>query len=227
MTKELLDQINVVYTGNHAIDLLALRDEIWTMHVTTDTIPQYIAALEKAQLQAERADMPIPDNYLMMVATEAMLLSERFPRANEDFKDLGTGYTLWAKWCELYTKADMKETIRIQAGGKEAEQFGGAAPGGAGGGKEPPAGCPTPATMEDLEGCFDSLAGVAVTGKGVYEEIVNSNASLTNTIATLTDTNSRLSKKVETLTAELAKKGGGGGEVTGRGAGRYCPNCKK
>ena len=81
--------------------------------------------------------------------------------------------------------------------------------------------------MEDLEGYFNSLAGVAVTGRGVLEEMVNSNASLTNTIATLTDTNSRLSKKVETLTAELAKKGGGGGEVTGRGPGNYCPHCKR
>ena len=34
-------------------------------------------------------------------------------------------------WCELYKKSDMKETIRIQAGGKDAEQFGSAALGGA------------------------------------------------------------------------------------------------
>ena len=57
--------------------------------------------------------------------------------------------------------------------------------------------------------------------------MVNSNASINNTIATLTDTNSRLSKKVEMLTAELAKKGGGGGEVTGRGPGKYFPNYKR
>ena len=73
-TKELLDQLQVVCTGHHAIDLLALQDEMRTMHVTTDTIPQYIAALEKAQMQAARAEMSIPDNYLMMVATKAMLL---------------------------------------------------------------------------------------------------------------------------------------------------------
>ena len=81
--------------------------------------------------------------------------------------------------------------------------------------------------MEDLEIAFDCLAGVAVTGKGVLEKMVDSNDSLTNTIATLTDTNSRLLKKVEMLTAELYKKGGGGGEVTGRGTGNYCPNCKR
>ena len=121
----------------------------------------------------------------------------------------------------------MKDIIRIQAWRKEAERFGGAALGGASRGKEPPAERPTPATVEDLEGCFDSLAGVAMTGKGVLEELVKSNASLTITITTLTDTNTRLSKKVETLTVELAKKGEGGGEVPGREPGKYCPNCKR
>ena len=85
----------------------------------------------------------------------------------------------------------MKATIRIQAGGKEAEQFSDAELGGAGGGKEPPAGRPTPATVEDLEGCFDRLYGVAVTGKVVLEETLNSNTYLTNNISTLNDTNSR------------------------------------
>ena len=53
------------------------------------------------------------------------------------------------KWCKLYKKSEMKDTIQIQTEGKAAEQFGGAALGGAGGGKEPPAGRPTPATVED------------------------------------------------------------------------------
>ena len=74
---------------------------------------------------------------------------------------------------------------------------------------------------------IDILAGVAVTGKGVMEELVKSNASLTITIATLTDTNARLAKKVETLTEALAKKGGGGVEVLNRGPGKHCPNCKR
>ena len=55
-----------------------------TMQFTTDMIPQNIAALEKAQLKVARAEMPIPDNYLMMVATEDMLSPERFTRANKD-----------------------------------------------------------------------------------------------------------------------------------------------
>ena len=54
-TKEFLDQLQVVCLGHHAINFLALQDEMRTMHVTTDTIPKYIAALEKAQLQTARA----------------------------------------------------------------------------------------------------------------------------------------------------------------------------
>ena len=79
-----------------------------TMHVTTDTIPQYIVALEKAQMQAERADMPILENYLMMVATKAMLSSERCPRDNKDFEELDKSHKLLAKWCELYIKVNIK-----------------------------------------------------------------------------------------------------------------------
>ena len=131
------------------------------------------------------------------------------------------------KWCKIYKKADMKDTIRIQSGVKEAKQFGRAALGSASRGKEPPAGCPTPATLEELEGCFDSLTGFAVTGKGVLEEMLKFNASLTITISALTNTNARLSKKVENLIAALAKKGGGGGEVPGREPGKYCPNSKR
>ena len=54
-TKELLGHIQVIYMGHHAIDLLALQDKMWMMHASTDTIPQYIVALEKSQLQAARA----------------------------------------------------------------------------------------------------------------------------------------------------------------------------
>ena len=66
-----------------------------------------------------------------------------------------------------------------------------------------------------------------VTGKGVLEELVKSDALLTITIATLTDSNACLAKNVETLTAALDKKGGGGVEVPGREPGKYCPKCKR
>ena len=104
ISKELLDQLQVVCMGHHTIDFLALQDKMQTMHVTIDTIPQYIAALEKVHLQAARAEMPIPDNYLMMLATEVMLSSEGFPWDNEDWGDLKKVSKSWMKWCEIYKK---------------------------------------------------------------------------------------------------------------------------
>ena len=80
--------------------------------------------------------------------------------------------------------------------------------------------------MEDLEVCFDILVGVVVTVKGVLEELVKSNASITITIATLADNNARLAKKVETLTAALAKKVGGVVEVPGREPGNISLTAK-
>ena len=63
-----------------------------------------------------------------------------------------------------------------------------------------------------------------MTGKGVLEELVKYNASLTITIANLPDNNARPAKNVKFLTEVLAKKGGGRVEVTDRGPGKNCPN---
>ena len=65
-----------------------------------------------------------------------------------------------------------------------------------------------------------------MTGKRVLEKLVKSNASLAITIATLTNTNARLLKKVEMLKASLAKKVGGGGELPSREPVKYYPNCE-
>ena len=90
------------------------------------------------------------------------------------------------------------------------KQFGGASSGGAsgtrrgsGGGAKPPAGRPSPVTLDKLEGCFDSLAGAAVTGKYMLDKLVKSNATLAKAIAALTETNSSLANKVEHQVAEF------------------------
>ena len=90
------------------------------------------------------------------------------------------------------------------------------------GGREPPIGRPTPATLEDVEGCFDSLAGVVATESATLAELVKTNATLTSTNATLTATIQKLTKVVNDL-MEWKKgrgSGGGGGGGSGSGGGR-------
>ena len=114
-------------------------------------------------------------------------------------EDLSKKERKWSKWKKIYNKANHKSIIKRKTGG-DVEQFVGVAIGSAGRGEEPPTGCPTPVTLDELEVCFDSLASAAVTGKETLDELVKSNASLTKKVATLTNSNSCLTKKVEALT---------------------------
>ena len=75
--------------------------------------------------------------------------------------------------------------------------------------------------------------GGAVTGKYTLDELLKTNATLAKAIASLTETNSRLAKKVEHQAAELKKRGGGEVEdsvvieTRGGNEGSYCPHYKR
>ena len=49
------------------------------MHLAKDTIAEYIEALKDVQRKAKRANNPVSDEYLFMVATKAMMGSQQFP----------------------------------------------------------------------------------------------------------------------------------------------------
>ena len=72
-----------------------------------------------------------------------------------------------------------------------------------------------------------------MTGKEKLEELVKSKSTLAKAITALTETNSRLAKKVEHQAVELKKRGGGGvkdsGGVDTRGGNErsYYANCKQ
>ena len=59
------------------------------MHTENDSIAQYIRALEEAHQQAARSGMPINDATLVIIATKAMLATQRFPITNDKWMDLG------------------------------------------------------------------------------------------------------------------------------------------
>ena len=155
--------------------------------------------------------MPIADATLVMMDTKAMLETEHYPKADDVWEDLSKKERKWLKWKEIYKKADQKDIIKRKAR-RYVEQFGGVEIGGVGRGEEPQTGRPTPVTLDELEGYFDSLASSAITGKDTLDELVKSNAALTKTVPTLTNTNSCLMKKVEALKNEQKgkKKGVGG-----------------
>ena len=121
----MLENLRTHCLGAHEVDILELQDQMRILHTTTDSIPQYIKAMEKAQKQSKRAGNEIGDAMLVNMAIKAMLSTERFPKANDDWEDLAKKERTWKKWKVIYRAAVLKANIRKKA--RDA-QFGGAAP---------------------------------------------------------------------------------------------------
>ena len=93
-----------------------------------------------------------------------------------------------------------------------------------------------PVTLEEPEGCFDSLVTAAVTGKDSIEALLKNNSLLTKT-------NVELSVVIKAQTAEIKSLTAGGRGMRDRGTGRargggtksdkpsrlakWCPHCKR
>ena len=80
--KDIYAHLQAGCTGRHTIDLLELHNEMQRYHLEVEGIPEYINMLEDAQRQAGRAGRTIADKTLLLLASTTMLISERFPRAN-------------------------------------------------------------------------------------------------------------------------------------------------
>ena len=68
------------------------------MHVTTNSIADYIKALKDLQRKEKLAKNPVSNKYLVIVATNALMGSQRFLRVNNDWEDLNNLNKDWAKW---------------------------------------------------------------------------------------------------------------------------------
>ena len=66
-------------TGRHALDLLALHNEMQRYHLKVEGILEYINMLNDAQQQAGRAGITITDETLLLFVSTVMLTSEGFP----------------------------------------------------------------------------------------------------------------------------------------------------
>ena len=219
---EMLEHLRVICVGTHEIDILDLQDQMRELHLKVDTIPEYIEAMEKAQEQARRAENEISEAMVVNMATRAMLATERYPKANDDWEDLDKPQRTWATWKTMYRAADLKAKIKKKA---RHAQFGGMATKEADEKKDEDS---QPVTLTELEDCFDSLATAAVTGKDSIDSLVKSNALLTKT-------NAELSALVKSQAADIKSGGGGRRNRDKKGAdgdkprrvSKYCPHCKR
>ena len=70
--KDLFSHLQVGCTDRHALDLLALYNEMQRYHLEVEGIPEYINMLEDAQRQDGQAGRMIADETLLLFASTAM-----------------------------------------------------------------------------------------------------------------------------------------------------------
>ena len=142
--------------------------------------PEYINLLEDAQRQADRVGRKIVDETLLLFASASMLTSERFQRENDDWEDRAERNKTWAKWKTAYKQAHEKARVKAQANDGSVK-FGAANS----------AACQETANphlenqlekdggdLKTLEGYFDNLVAAAVNKKGVLQQLVLNNTTL-------------------------------------------------
>ena len=95
--RALLAHLQAMCVGLHATDVLNIQNNMQTYHEDMEGIPTYINKLEDAQKQSNRAGNPITDPTLLIFAANAMLRTDRFPRANEIWEDLPGADRTWVR----------------------------------------------------------------------------------------------------------------------------------
>ena len=229
--RDLLDHLQDQCTSRHAIDILALQDELQGYHLEYEGIPEYINALKDAQRRAKRAgeddEYAITDSTLLLVASTAMLKTQQFPRANDEYEALARSSKTWTAWKEVYKKAQGAERVQVAITGG-GTGFGGAAPADPTQSSKP---APTrsgalPAnqnvdavTLANIEACFDNMAASAKVQSETFDDLVKSNASLAKSAKELAEANKKLTAQL----AEASKHRGGRKTADG---GRPCKHCK-
>ena len=159
-------------------------------HKESNGIPEYIYYLEDGQDKAERAGAPITDTMLMIIAAKAMLTSEQYPRANDDWEELDAGEKIWSARKTLYRAAANKAAIKAKAASGK-DQFG-----AANAATETASEYMNPPMGTAMDGYFDNLAATAITEKQVLEEMMRALANLTESNEILTKTNASLTHQV-------------------------------
>ena len=96
--RALLAHLQTLCVGLHAMDVLNLQNEMQTYHEEMEGITTYINMLQYTQKQSNRAFNPITNPTLLLFAANAMLRTDRFPRANEIWEDLPSYDRTWARW---------------------------------------------------------------------------------------------------------------------------------
>ena len=80
---DLLNRLQTLFGGLHALYLLALQNEMQHCHLDMEGISEYINALKDAQKQSKWAGNFITDAILLLISTNTILSTDCFARAEK------------------------------------------------------------------------------------------------------------------------------------------------
>ena len=111
----LLNHLQTLFSRNHSLDVLALQKKMQQYHLDMEDIPDYINALKYNQKQPKRSGNPITAAILLLIVTNVMLSTERFPCYDELWEDPSKDKRDWAEWKNKYKAADQNSKFTKQA----------------------------------------------------------------------------------------------------------------
>ena len=86
-------------------------------HLENEGIPENINALEESHKKSKWAGNSIMAVTLLLITTNVMISTERFPCDEKIWKELSKENKDWAAWKNLYKAADQKVNVNKQAVG--------------------------------------------------------------------------------------------------------------
>ena len=102
---ELIEHLRINCGGVEPEDLVSLHAAMSSYYATCDGIPEYMIMLEKARLKFARADLPMSDKQLLIIANASVYGSQDFIRASEDWERLPAGNKTWTAWKTTFLRA--------------------------------------------------------------------------------------------------------------------------
>jgi hypothetical protein len=167
---ELIKHLRTNCGGVEPEDLVALHAAMSTYYANCDGIPEYIIMLEKARLKFARADLPMSDKQLLIIANASVYGSQDFIRASEDWERLPSGNKTWTEWKTTFLRAHRERLRLIQAAGGTTLGNANAAGGQRGTLSSP--------TTKRLDSYLDNLANAATQDSVQMGLLLESNKTL-------------------------------------------------
>ena len=176
--KQLLDHLDANCGGLHPSELVRLPTEMLGYYADADGIPEYINMLEEAQRKLARANLPMSDDQLLAIASTAVLASDHFPRATDEWEALARDRKTWTAWKAHYRAAHLARKRQLLASGHTHHSQGIA------NAVTPSAAAGT--SLEMLDTYLDNLALAATADKTTFQQLLDNNSALTANVAALT-----------------------------------------